>query len=163
MAATSTSTKNISSSVWHGGSRIALGAVRRHVIIITSRHAHLCRNPKILPVALGALPTGKSARIRCMTRSTGLSHAAPPCAQCVHSTDPCQPVTQLNMKISSTEATPDIENLYLDMNGIIHNCTHANQREVGPPCCVPHMHAPRHSVCMWLALHVRVHVAMGGN
>jgi 5'-3' exoribonuclease 1 len=32
----------------------------------------------------------------------------------------------LNMPVTATEAPPEIDNIYLDMNGIIHNCTHAN-------------------------------------
>lgn len=32
----------------------------------------------------------------------------------------------LNMPVTAAEAPPGIDNLYLDMNGIIHNCTHAN-------------------------------------
>jgi hypothetical protein len=30
------------------------------------------------------------------------------------------------MPVTATEAPPEIDNIYLDMNGIIHNCTHAN-------------------------------------
>jgi hypothetical protein len=32
----------------------------------------------------------------------------------------------LNMPLTATEGPPELDNLYLDMNGIIHNCTHGN-------------------------------------